>query len=1081
MKIKAIRYISVVVLVFSILVGRNSFSQEADVKFGKNRIQYKEFKWRYYSAENFDIYFYDNGHIMAKQAANYLEEEFDKITDLIGYPPYAKTKIFLYNSVKDMQQSNVGIDDNQFDVGGETKFIRPYIEVANPGTAQRLKEELSLRVSKFLVEEMLFGGSLRDMFQSTYLLNLPSWFVLGISEYIAKGWNEEMDDYVREMMTNINTRKLTRYNQDDAKIIGHSIWNYIAERYGRSNISNILNYTRIIRNEEKSITATLGVSFKTLMKEWEEYYTGMNDQLANSYIIPDESLEVNPNRQKHDLYNVKLSPDGNHLAYTRGAGGKHQTVVVDLTTGKETVVLRSGTTVINQMVDPEIMVIDWADDNTLGIINNEKGNILFWLYDVDSKYKFSRPLYKITNVKHISFNDNGRLAVISAEVNGKNDLYLLSTRRDRIKRLTNDVHDDITPSFVPGSNTIVFSSNRTSDTLDVKEKVDFSEISNNYNLFFFSLDTTKNVLHRVTNTLSKDYYPLAISTNDLYYLSDQKGITNVYRYNLLDQIYSQVTNYKLGIRDYDLNRTTNSMAFIMLDDQKEKVYYNSDFDFYNNIFTPASGRKQILLAKQLSQNRQEKNEQYLEELEEEIVEEIPKSDLEKLFEADIAEESQPDTLTDIINTDDYTFDKDLVEKNEDSGSFLAQYRNFRKKSDIQGPFPYESRFSADNLVTSFVFDPLWNFGITIDTRMNDMLENHKFGGGARFTADIKSGDVYGEYFYLKHLIDLEGRFSRKSIFFEPILHKYSKNEFELGASYPFSVKSRITLKPFFATTRFDNSDRVSSSSGRLQFDESERESYAGGKLEFVFDNSHVNELNSITGTRMKAGVHHYEGLSDSDNSFTKMSIDFRHYQKIHREIVFATKLFYGSFLGQGAHSYMLGGMDNWILSRYNTDSPSSPVSLTKVEEGIEVAKNNSTLLFSEFVTNLRGFRFAELYGRHAMAANFELRLPIVRYLHSRQVVSNFFRNLQFVGFFDIGSAWTGNSPFDKENSIGNEVIKEGAFEARIKNFRNPWLSSYGLGVRTVILGYYLKLDTAWPIIDYKVKDPRFTVSIGLDF
>ena len=42
---------------------------------------------------------------------------------------------------------------------------------------------------------MLFGGSLKDMFQSTYLLNLPSWFVLGISEYIAKGWNDEMDDY----------------------------------------------------------------------------------------------------------------------------------------------------------------------------------------------------------------------------------------------------------------------------------------------------------------------------------------------------------------------------------------------------------------------------------------------------------------------------------------------------------------------------------------------------------------------------------------------------------------------------------------------------------------------------------------------------------------------------------------------------------------------------------------------------------------------------------------------------------------------------------------------------------------------
>ncbi|MDH5366437.1 MAG: translocation protein TolB [Cyclobacteriaceae bacterium] len=1062
----------IVVLALILFFAFQVKAQEADVQFGKNRIQYKEFNWRFFSAENFDIYFYDDGHLMAKQVANYLEEEFDEITDLIGYPPYAKTKIFLYNSVKDMQQSNVGIDDNSFDVGGETKFIKPYVEVANPGTAQALKQELILKVSQFLVNEMLFGGSLKDMFQSTYLLNLPSWFVLGVSEYIAKGWNEEMDDYVREMMTNFNPNKLTRYNQQNSKIIGHSIWNYIAERYGRSNISNILNYTRIIRNEEKSITATLGVSFKTLMLEWEAYYTGMNNQLTNSYILPNEASSVTKNKKEYDLHQVKISPEGGFMAYTKGKEGKHQVVIVDLKNGKETVALKSGAVVINQQIDSEIMVIDWADENTLGIINNEKGNLQFWLYDMPTKNKFSRPINKVTNVKSLSFNDNGRLAAISAEVNGKNDIYLLSTRRDRIKRLTNDIFDDITPSFVPNSNVIVFSSNRVTDTLDVKKQVNLTEITNNYNIFYYNLDTTRNVLSRVTNTLSKDYYPIALSVNDIYYLSDQKGIANVYRYNLKDKIYTQVTNYQLSIRDYDLNFSSQSMSYIMLDDKNEKLYYDQDFDFEANVFTPASGRKQIMQAKLLALKRLNRKNAENEESDQPI-QEIPKSDLEKLFEADIEQVDQQDTLTDIINTDDYVFEQEIINEEKDNGSFLAQYRNFRKKSDIQGPFPYESRFSADNLVTSFMFDPLWNFGIKIDTRMNDMLENHKFGGGTQFTADTKSGDIYGEYYYLKQIIDFEVRFNRKAIFFNDILHKYSKNEFEVGASYPFSVKSRITFKPFYATTRFDNSNRTSAVGSPLSFADSEQGSYGGGKIEFVFDNSLVNELNSITGTRMKASLNHYEGISNSNQSFTKLSFDFRHYQKIHREIVFASKLFYGSFFGNGAHQYMLGGMDNWIGNRHNTEV-NSPLRITS-------ENNNSTLLFSEFVTNLRGYQYAELYGKHAILANFEFRFPLVRYLHSRQVASNFFRNLQFIGFYDIGSAWTGKSPFDKENSIGVEKIKEGAFEAQIKNFRNPWLSSYGAGVRTVLLGYYLKMDIAWPVIDYKIKDPRVTVTLGLDF
>ena len=77
-------------------------------EFGKNRLQFKIFDWRYLSSENFDIYFYDGGNEIAKQAAQYLEEEFERITDLLGYSPYTKTRIFLYNSVSDLQQSNVG-------------------------------------------------------------------------------------------------------------------------------------------------------------------------------------------------------------------------------------------------------------------------------------------------------------------------------------------------------------------------------------------------------------------------------------------------------------------------------------------------------------------------------------------------------------------------------------------------------------------------------------------------------------------------------------------------------------------------------------------------------------------------------------------------------------------------------------------------------------------------------------------------------------------------------------------------------------------------------------------------------------
>src|SRR6186713_3169933 len=172
------------------------YAQQAREVFGKNRIQYRQFDWVYLSGENFDVYYYDARKSIAQEALEFLEGEFDRITDMIDYPPYFKTKVFIYNSLSDLRQSNMGLNRNVHKIGGETEFIKPYVEVAHLGTAQEYKEELLFKISELMVDEMMFGGNLKDIFQSSILMNLPDWFVNGASLYVAKGWTAEMDDYI---------------------------------------------------------------------------------------------------------------------------------------------------------------------------------------------------------------------------------------------------------------------------------------------------------------------------------------------------------------------------------------------------------------------------------------------------------------------------------------------------------------------------------------------------------------------------------------------------------------------------------------------------------------------------------------------------------------------------------------------------------------------------------------------------------------------------------------------------------------------------------------------------------------------
>jgi Tol biopolymer transport system component len=1101
--------LTIISLTCLVMASQAQYLQET---FGKNRIQYKQFNWQYLAGENFDVYYYDNRKAIAQNALEYLESEFDRITDLIEYPPYFKTKVFLYNSLVDLRQSNVGLNRTLYTVNGETEFIKPYVEVANLGTSEEFKEELLSRISELMVNEMMFGGSLKDIFQSSILMNLPDWFVDGAALYVARGWSPEMDDYIRNHVTRRKAKKLSRLEGKEAALAGQSVWNFIAEKYGKSSVGNILNYTRITRNEEKSVLITLGVSFRQLMNEWYKYYNDMEGKVGQSYIDTDTLEHFTRHQNKTTAFTtVKLSPDGQYLAYAENDRGNYVVRVRSLGNGKEKTIIRGGSKVINQRVDYRNPIISWADANTLGVIGVKGGDYMFWLYDLKSRSKLPKELDKFSNVRSFNFSGNGRLAIVSADFEGRNDLFLLSSRRDRVKRLTNDLYDDLDPTFIPGTNRIVFSSNRTSDTLKTSKAPEFIKMPQTYNLFVYDLDTTKNVIKKVTNTLSKDTYPIALDNDNFYYLSDQRGISNLFRYNRSTGIYSQITNFNTSILEYDVNFNTNMLVFVATNRIKQNIYLQRNFNPSRQVFTPATRRKELQQARVIHERRKQEENKNMsikdllnarlkesQQTADTVIREKPKQDdlKQKPVAIDSLEKKTGQVNTDdyqfddsekktkVVSTDNYKFEDDAVKQTQPSESFLSRYMKAREKSRITGPFPYETKFSADNLVTSLVIDPMRGLGLLLDAQMNDMLENYRFNGGIMSTLDLRQGDVFGEFQYLPHFIDFKARFDRKSIRWSPqslnstnYEYKYNLHRLELGASVPFTDRLRLTVSPFGEMAYSVNLGEQTSPPTAPPSARPTNHYYAGVKSEIVYDNSVTTGMNLMEGTRGKLSLTTHRGLDNGNNSFSRASIDIRHYQKLYREIVFAVRGFGGTFFGNAPKKFLLGGMQNWIFNKTLTDGITS-----KGESNpLGVADENQDILFVEYVTNLRGFDYGTLFGNSAMVFNAELRVPFVRALSNGPIASNFFRNLQFVGFYDIGTSWSGKAPFTTQTAVSYNEIDNGPFTAKIKNYLNPWLYSYGVGVRTVVFSYYVKFDLAWPVENYQVGKPRGFLTLGFDF
>lgn len=1092
----------------------NAHAQEARGKFGKNRVQYKNFNWRYYSTENFNIYFYDGGNEIAKIATEYLEKEFDRVTDLVGTVSYTKTEIFLYNSPTDLLQSNIGVNDNSFDVAGQTDFVEAQVEIAYPGSAEEFKKTLIYKVASMLIYDMMFGGSLSYMFQETYLSFSPEWFMDGAARYTAYGWDVNMDDFIRDMIRNRNVKYLNSFSGEDAGLIGQSIWNFIAKRYGGRYISNILNLNRIIRNEERSISGTIGIPFKSFIAEWTNYYMEQASFVDQNYILPDKNIKVDQNKKGVKIQDIKISPEGNYYTYAINNEGRYKVMLKRLGKKREKVILKGGYKVINQEKNNIIPILSWKDENNLGIIITKYGKNYMLIYEVSSGKKVKKQLTRINQVRDFDISRNGNLAVISADRNGDNDLYLISLRRNSIKRITSDFYDDINPRFVPGTSSIIFSSNRKTDSINVRSK-NIDNISDVYNLFIYNIDSTKNTVYRITNMLSKNIKPVAVSSNEYFFISDQQGIFNLHKFNLEKKMYYQVSNFGSGIKDFDVSYDKTKFAYVMTNNGKDVLYLDSNFNLNQNIFTAQTKRQQYLNAKFVAQRLKNarKKKEAKEALHKTISDEeditgsdqpavsqskpsfldryrrqFDASDSENLIDTrdyvfdevlepeEIKQESGEED-EEILDFDNYVFDTDVVKGSKSTVSFLSTYRKLRKKSDVAGPFPYEAKFSVDNIVASFVIDPLIGFGFKLETQLNDQLENHKFYGGILTTADLTNGSFYGEYRFLKHTVDFHARYSRKSLFrpTKTSSQKYTLNTYELGASLPFSVTSRLSLVPFFETTRYWDLDPsfvifqgVEPATSSIN--------YGGIKVEFIYDNTSVGGLNLIQGTRAKLGLKHNEGLNENKKSFSNVYLDVRNYQKLHRELVFATRLFYGRYWGPNPQKYLLGGMDNLLFNKTNDTGQGDPL---KHETGVD----NSNILFVEYVTSLRGFDYNTFNGTNSLLFNAELRLPVIKYFYHGPIASNFLRNLQFIGFYDMGSAWTGPHPFATEINVKTEIIApEGSpFKARIQNFKNPWLASYGFGIRSVLLEYYIKFDVAYPIEDLVRKNPKFLVTLGYDF
>jgi Tol biopolymer transport system component len=1086
------------------------FYQGYQTTFGKNRVQYNDFFWTFYRFKNFDTYFYLGGKEHAAFVGKTADKEIEDVEKLFDYRTSGRLQFMIFNKYSDLVQTNIGLEGDEMsgNTGGMTRVIGNKVLIYFDGDHEHLRQQIRAGVAQVLFHQLIYGGNFKDRIQSAVLLTIPPWYEKGLVSYVAKGWGVEQENQLRDGILSGKYSQFNRLLDSESEFAGHSMWHYIAQTYGQTSIANLLYMTRVNRSIENGFVYVLGVNLKKLTTNWltfnQKYY--QNEELGR--VNPEGTTVLKRTKSGKVYSRLKISPDGKYVAYATNDIGKYKVYLTDLTKGKTKRVLRGGYKSLQKKPDLSFPIFAWHPTGEyLSVMKEKKGKIWLEYYKPGKRKPERNKFFYFDKVLDFAYSPNGQEMVLSGIQNGQSDIYVFNTRSRTSENLTADFYDDLQPSFSPDGKEILFISNRINDTLKV-DKSNTLPFNNNFDVFKINYSERSDVLKRITNTpLANEKFPIQADSGRIYFLSDASGIYNRYVATIDSTLSSIDTteHYRYYVETFPQSNFSRSI---------EEHHINQRLNKYGELFFQ-NGRYRMYVGPLLQPNLIEgtaiNNTQFRQTTAKRFVGEkrnTPSPIVVPAIKDSTTAVKKPTTTTPATNVDsskidinNYIFQSEFMKPKQKKEEPKKAPETTPKKQESLADIPlgksvqlldtdsfmlpklrnYDLAFSTDYFVTqldnslqnstyqaftgsAFYFDPGLN--VLIKVGIADLMNDYKISGGFRLSGDLNSNEYFLNYEDLKHRVDKSYSFYRQAREYVTGFSYLKVHTHELKGQLRYPFNDLTSLRGSLSM-RTDRIVTLSTDIAALQVP-TVNNYWGSAKLEYVYDNTLSKGLNLWNGLRYKVFAEAFRQIDQKKTWMGVFGIDVRHYLKIHRQLILASRLAASTSVGDQKLIYYLGSQDNVLVPGNNFDY-SIP---------IDYSQNYG---FQAVATNMRGFLQNIRNGNSFAVINNEIRMPIFQYLLNKPIRSDFIRNTQIVGFFDVGTAWTGVSPYANDNSFNTETINGNPVTVVLDRQVNPIVAGFGGGLRSRLLGYFIRTDWGWGYEDGVVRDPIFYLSLGLDF
>lgn len=551
--------------------------------FGRNKVQYKDFRFEVLKTTHFDVYFYPEERQAAQQAAEMAERWYARYARIFEHQLTGRQPLILYASHPDFEQTNAIPGDLGEGTGGVTEPLKRRIVLPLGGPLNESDHVIGHELVHAFQYDITSVGERPGMGvgPGSGLERLPLWFVEGMAEYLSLGpvdpnttmWMR--DAASRDKMPRI--RDLTNPKYFPYRW-GQALWAYLTGRWGDHLVASMLRSAAITGDVNGTLQRATGLTSDELSRQWQQ---ALRESAAavrqHTRPVSDYGRVLEKGQNEIAGLNVSpaVSPDGRRMMFlSQRSLLSVDLYLADARTGK---VLKK---VINTAVDPHFSSLEfiysagaWAADSrhfVFSVVRSGQPALVVLDVDADRTDK-EIPFPDLGEIFSPTWSPDGQRIAFSALVGGLTDLFVYDLRSGTTRRLTSDAYADLQPAWSPDGRSLAFVTDRFStrlSTLDI----------GNYQLALMDLATGA-ITPVPGGSAGKNINPQWTADGSLLFVSDRTGTSNIYRTQVDGVGALQVTNITTGVSGITAISPAISYApgpqrllFSVYEDDKYNIY-----------------------------------------------------------------------------------------------------------------------------------------------------------------------------------------------------------------------------------------------------------------------------------------------------------------------------------------------------------------------------------------------------------------------------------------------------------------------------------------------------------------------------